>query len=84
MQDTSAFRTWAEVDTDAMKHNLNVVRRVMPNHSRMAIVKAEAYGHGIEGVVKALDDADVRFLVWQPWVRLLVFMRRGVTLARLF
>lgn len=61
MQDTSTFRTWAEVDTDAMKHNLNVVRRVMPNHSRMAIVKAEAYGHGIEGVVKALDDADVRF-----------------------
>ena len=61
MQDTSTFRAWAEVDTDAMKHNLNVVRRVMPNHSRMAIVKAEAYGHGIEGVVKALDDADVRF-----------------------
>ena len=58
MQDTSTYRAWAEVDTDAMRHNLNVVRRVMPNHSRMAIVKAEAYGHGIEGVVKALDDAE--------------------------
>ena len=61
MQDTSHLRAWAEVNTDAMIHNLNIVRRVMPNHSRMAIVKAEAYGHGIEGVVKALDHADIRF-----------------------
>lgn len=61
MQDTSLFRAWAEVDTDAMKHNLSVVRRVMPQHRQMAIVKAEAYGHGIEGVVRALDGEDIDF-----------------------
>ena len=61
MQDTSTFRAWAEVDTDAMKHNLSVVRRFLPEHQQMAIVKAEAYGHGIEGVVRALDDADIAF-----------------------
>ena len=27
----------------------------------MAIVKAEAYGHGLEGVVKALDDEGCAF-----------------------
>ena len=27
----------------------------------MAIVKAEAYGHGLEGVVKALDGEDCAF-----------------------
>ncbi|MBR5878235.1 MAG: alanine racemase [Akkermansia sp.] len=61
MQDTSLFRAWAEVDTAAMRHNLSVVRRVLPNHKQMAIVKAEAYGHGIEGVVKALDNEDLEF-----------------------
>lgn len=33
----------------------------MPNHRLMAIVKAEAYGHGLEGVVKALDNEDCAF-----------------------
>ncbi len=61
MQDTSLYRAWAEVNTDAMKHNLSVVRRVLPHHHQMAIVKAEAYGHGIEGVVRALDDCDISF-----------------------
>lgn len=61
MQDTSLYRAWAEVDTDAIRHNLSVVARVLPQHKRMAIVKAEAYGHGLEGVVRALDDADLSF-----------------------
>ena len=61
MKDSSLYRAWAEVDTDAMKHNLSVVRRVLPQHHRMAIVKAEAYGHGLEGVVRALDHEDIRF-----------------------
>ena len=61
MSDTSLFRAWAQVDTDAMKHNLHLVRRVMPHHALMPIVKAEAYGHGLEGVVRALDGEDVPF-----------------------
>ncbi len=55
------FRAWAEIDTEAMKHNLHVVQRAMPEHRCMAIVKAEAYGHGLEGVVKALDGEDIAF-----------------------
>ena len=61
MQDTSLYRAWAEIDTDAMRHNLSVVRRVLPEHRQMAIVKAEAYGHGLEGVAKALDGEDIEF-----------------------
>ena len=81
MQDTGTFRAWAEVDTDAMKHNLNIVRRALPNHLRMAIVKAEAYGHGIEGVVKALRI--FVFSAWQRYRRLLVLKQRGVVRAPL-
>ena len=60
-EQTGLMRAWAEVDTDAMRHNLRLVQRVLPQHERMAIVKAEAYGHGIEGVVKALDGDGCRF-----------------------
>lgn len=61
MEDTRLLRAWAEIDTEALRHNLNVVRRVMPEHSLMAIVKANAYGHGLEGVAKAIDDEDIAF-----------------------
>lgn len=61
MPDTSLYRAWAQIDTNAMKHNLRVVRRAMPQHALMPIVKAEAYGHGLEGVARALDDEDVPF-----------------------
>ena len=61
MSCTSPPRAWAQIDTNALRHNLNVVRRVMPDHGLMAIVKAEAYGHGLEGVVKALDGEDCDF-----------------------
>lgn len=58
---TSPPRAWAQIDTDALRHNLNVVRRIMPDQGLMAIVKAEAYGHGLEGVVKALDNEGCAF-----------------------
>ncbi len=61
MSSVSPPRAWAEIDTDALRHNLNVVRRVKPDTRLMAIVKAEAYGHGLEGVVKALDNEDCAF-----------------------
>ena len=54
-------RAWAQIDTSALRHNLNVVRRVMPDMQLMAIVKAEAYGHGLEGVARALDDEGCAF-----------------------
>lgn len=39
--------TWAEVDLDALAHNIREVRRLTPRDSMiMAAVKADAYGHG--------------------------------------
>jgi alanine racemase len=42
-----SFRVWAEVDLDALTHNLEVVRRRAGRGVRvMLVVKADAYGHG--------------------------------------
>lgn len=43
----SAYRAWAEIDLDALTHNLAVIRRrAGPGVRIMLVVKADAYGHG--------------------------------------
>jgi alanine racemase len=42
-----AYRVWAEIDLDALAHNLSVIERRLPEHVRVVlVVKADAYGHG--------------------------------------
>ena len=41
-------RTWAEINLDALEHNIRQVRKITnPNAQIMAVVKADAYGHGV-------------------------------------
>ena len=48
----------ATVDTAALRHNLRSVRERAPNTRVMAVIKANAYGHGLVGVARALREAD--------------------------
>jgi alanine racemase len=48
----------AVIDLGALRHNLNVVRRHAPHSRVLAVVKANAYGHGLERAWQALADAD--------------------------
>jgi len=50
--------TTLNIDIAALKHNLQQVRKYAPNSSIIAMVKANAYGHGIITAAKALTDAD--------------------------
>lgn len=48
-------RTWAEVDLDAIAHNIKEIRKITnPASKIMAVVKADAYGHGFLEVAKTL------------------------------
>ena len=38
--------TWAEIDLAAIAHNVQELKRISPGAQLMAIVKADAYGHG--------------------------------------
>ncbi len=49
---------WIEIDARALKHNLGVVRRQAPGAKIMAVIKANAYGHGVLVAASALEDAD--------------------------
>ncbi|HZQ62760.1 MAG TPA: alanine racemase [Casimicrobiaceae bacterium] len=48
----------AEVNLAALRANLAVVRRCAPEAQVLAVVKANAYGHGLARVLPALADAD--------------------------
>ena len=52
-----ASRCWAEIDLAALRHNLDVARACAgPDASVLAVVKADAYGHGMVPVARALHD----------------------------
>jgi len=49
---------FATIDTAALKHNLGEVRRNAPRSKVWAVVKADAYGHGLLRAAAALAQAD--------------------------
>ncbi|MBR6771769.1 MAG: alanine racemase [Clostridia bacterium] len=49
-------RTWAEIDLSALKKNYQNLRKRIPSSANiMAVVKADAYGHGAEAVARELE-----------------------------
>ena len=45
------YRCWAEIDRSALRHNVAFVREKFgPDIDLIAVVKANAYGHGLVGV----------------------------------
>lgn len=73
----------AVVHLDALQHNLKIAKAAAPNAEVYAVVKANAYGHGIERVYSAFQSADgfalldlaeaqrLRALGWQGKILLL-------------
>lgn len=52
---------WVEIDLDAIEHNLDaVVQRFSATTEVCAVVKADAYGHGIEHVLPSIMARGIR------------------------
>ena len=49
-------RAWAEINRDALRHNFEFARSQSGNLDVMAVVKANAYGHGVKTVVETLEE----------------------------
>lgn len=52
--------TWVEVDLDAIRHNVRLLKP--PTAELMAVVKANAYGHGDAAVARAALEAGATWL----------------------
>ncbi len=56
--DKSEFtrRTWAQIDVDAVKYNFkNIKEKLEPKTKLLCVLKADAYGHGAEFLVKEYE-----------------------------
>ena len=54
---SAASRTWAVVDLGAVRHNVGTLKGRAPTSRLMAVVKADAYGHGSVEVARACVEA---------------------------
>jgi alanine racemase len=55
------LRSWAEIHLGALQANAAALRAHVPGAEVMAVVKANAYGHGMTEVVRALADRVAMF-----------------------
>jgi alanine racemase len=77
---TAERNAWLELDLDALTHNVQTLRASLGLAVELiAVVKANAYGHGVAGVAPALEAAGVdRFAV--VWISEAVALRSlGIT-----
>jgi alanine racemase len=55
--------TWAEIDLSALRHNFRTMNRLVgPQTTVCAVIKADAYGHGIEPVALALQKEGAEWM----------------------
>ncbi len=56
-------RCWVEIDGRALRHNLRVLRGLIPRTTRvLAVVKANAYGHGLVATAREFEALGVDWL----------------------
>ena len=56
----SQSRAWVEIDLPAIDRNVGRIKQALPRHVRyVAVVKADAYGHGMPEVARRLLQAGV-------------------------
>lgn len=60
--DTPIRPTRAEIDYDALRQNYEAACALAPKVDLLAVVKANAYGHGAVEIARTLESAGVRFL----------------------
>ncbi len=69
------------IDLSALAHNLNQVRAIVGENTRvMGVVKADAYGHGLVRVAKALEKNKVPCLGVAHFREAMELRNRGISL----
>lgn len=57
------MRTWAEIDLGALRYNYEMLRGLIPADCKyLAVVKANAYGHGAVSVARELEKLGADYL----------------------
>ena len=52
---SKSLRTYAQIDLSAIQHNGVIAKKTFPNQKILSVLKADAYGHGISGVLPTYE-----------------------------
>ncbi len=72
-------RTWAEIDTSAIKHNFNQIQNDAAGQKILAVVKADAYGHGAKEIASILQECGVYGFAVSNLDEALILRESGIT-----
>ena len=73
--------TWAEIDLDAFDRNIDAINARLPEGSRLiAVLKANAYGHGAVELARVCDPKRVAMIAVALLEEALQLRRAGITL----
>ena len=56
------MRCWAEININNIYENIEEVEKIVPRDRIIAVLKANAYGHGMEKICEKLLNAGIRNL----------------------
>ena len=74
-------RTWVEVNLENIRHNYHSIREHLPEGCRfMAVVKADAYGHGAVPVAKMLQAEGADYLAVAYIDEAMELRQHGITI----
>jgi len=74
------LRTWIEIDRKAIKENFNTFRELIPKKTKlMAVVKSNAYGHGLIDFSREVVALGVDFLGVDSVTEALALRKNGIT-----
>lgn len=82
--DHTGLRTWIEIDTNALKHNYAVFRKLIPKTTKLcAVAKSNAYGHGLVDYAKFQEKQGVDFIAVDSIVEAITLREQGIKLPLL-
>lgn len=78
--DSLVNRAWAEINLDHIAHNVGEIRRLAgPRTEIMAVVKADAYGHGVRETVETMIEAGASRIAVSMLDEAIQLRRLGIT-----
>ena len=56
------MRSWAEINLDNLRHNINILKEIAGDSMLLPAIKANAYGHGIEEIFNVLVSEGIKWV----------------------
>ena len=74
-------RTWAEINLDALTHNIHTLRKILTPHAKfLGVVKANAYGHSMTHCAHTLQTHGADWLAVATIPEAITLRESGITL----